>query len=211
MTFELFCVGLLALFVGLAVCFNGYRWFLILLPIWGFFFGFGLGAQTLQAIFGVGFVATVTSWVLGFLVGLVFAVLSYLFYAIGVALFAGSFGYALGVGLMGAIGIQFGLLVWLVAIVLGIIVAAVTILLNIQKWVIIFITSFGGAGVIAGTIGLLFSGANSTAAMSENPFRAAIHGSWLLILLFLVLGVLGFIGQWRTTQTWVLEAPEDRW
>jgi hypothetical protein len=144
-------------------------------------------------------------------VGLVFAVLSYLFYAVGVALFAGSFGYALGVGLMGAIGINFGLLVWLVGIVLAIIVAAVTILLNIQKWIIILATSFGGAGIIAGTIGLMFAGANSPAAMSENPFRSVIQGSWVLILLFLVLGVLGFIGQWRTTQTWVLEAPEDRW
>lgn len=211
MTLELFCIGLIALFVGLAVCFNGYRWFLILLPIWGFFFGFGLGAQTLQAIFGVGFVATVTSWVLGFLVGLVFAVLSYLFYFVGVALFAGSFGYALGVGLMGAIGIEFGLLVWLVGIVLAIIVAAVTILFNIQKWVIIFITSFGGAAVIAGTIGLLFSGANSPAAVSENPFRTVVQSSPLLILLFLVLGVLGFIAQWRVNQTWVIEAPEDRW
>jgi hypothetical protein len=211
MTFELFCMGMLALLVGLAVCFNGYRWFLILLPVWGFFFGFGLGAQTLQAVFGVGFVASVTSWVLGFLVGLVFAVLSYLFYFIGVALFAGSFGYALGVGLMGAIGIEFNLLVWVVGIVLGIIVAAVTILLNIQKWVIIFITSFGGAALIVGTIGLLFSGANSPAAMSQNPFRAAIQGSWLLIILFLVVGILGFIGQWRVNQAWVLEAPEDRW
>ena len=83
MSFALLCMGLIALLVGLAVCFNGYRWFLILLPIWGFFFGFGLGAQTLQAILGVGFVATVTSWVLGFLVGLVFAVLSYLFWIVG--------------------------------------------------------------------------------------------------------------------------------
>jgi len=211
MTFELFCMGLLALFVGLAVCFNGYRWFLILLPIWGFFFGFGLGAQTLQAVFGVGFVATVTSWVLGFLVGLVFAVLSYLFYTVGVALFAGSFGYALGVGLMGAIGINFGLLVWLVGIVLAIIVAAVTILLNIQKWVIVFVTSFGGAGVIVGTIGLMFAGGNNPAVLAQNPLRAVIQASWLLIILFLILGVLGFLGQWRTTQTWVLEAPEDRW
>ena len=211
MTFELFCMGLIALVVGLAVCFNGYRWFLILLPIWGFFFGFGLGAQTLQAIFGVGFVATVTSWILGLLVGMVFAVLSYLFYLIGVALFAGSFGYALGVGLLGAIGLEFELLVWLVGIVLGIIVAAVTVLLNIQKWVIIFITSFGGAGVIAGTIGLMFSGANSPAVLAQNPARAVIQSSALLILLFLGLGVLGFIGQWRINQDWELETPEDRW
>jgi hypothetical protein len=203
-------MGLLALLVGLAVCFNGYRWFLILLPIWGFFFGFGLGAHTLQAIFGVGFVATVTSWVLGFIVGLVFAVLSYLFWMIGVAIFSGSFGYALGVGLMGAIGIDFGLLVWLVGIVLGIIVAVVVLVLNLQKWAIILITAFGGAAIIAGTIGLMFSG-GTAATLGENPFRAVISTSPLLIILFLVLGVLGFISQWRINQSWELEVPEDRW
>jgi len=210
MTFELLCMGLIALIVGLAVCFNGYRWFLILLPIWGFIFGFGLGAQTLQAIFGIGFAATVASWVLGFIVGLIFAVLSYLFWIVGVALFAGSFGYALGVGLMGAIGINLNLLVWLVGIALGIVVAVLVLALNLQKWAIIFITSFGGAGVIAGTLGLMFSGGNA-GTLGQNPFRAAIGASWLLIILFLVLGILGFVSQLRINQDYDLVPPEDRW
>ena len=210
MTFELFCMGLIALVIGLAVCFNGYRWFLILLPIWGFFFGFGLGAHTLQAIFGIGFVATVASWVVGFIVGLIFAVLSYLFYIVGVALFAGSFGYALGVGLMGAIGINFNLLVWLVGIALGIVVALLVLGLNLQKWAIIFITAFGGAGIIAGTLGLIFSG-GTAATLGQNPFRAAISNSWLLIILFLVLGILGFISQLRINRSYDLVPPEDRW
>lgn len=210
MTFELLCMALIALLFGAAVCFNGYRWFLILLPIFGFFFGFMLGAQTLQAIFGIGFVATVTSWIVGFIVGLVFAVLSYLFYMIGVALVAGWFGYALGVGVLGAIGLNFGFLVWLIAVILGIVVAVVTIALNIQKWVIIFITSVGGAAVIAGTLGLMFSG-QTVAVLGQNPARSVIQSSPLLILLFLVLGVLGFIGQVQINRDYVLETPEDRW
>jgi hypothetical protein len=86
MTFELLCMSLIGLLFGLAVAYGGYRLFLILLPIWGFFFGFGLGAQTLQAIFGVGFLSTISSWVVGLIVGLIFAVLSYLFYIVAVAL-----------------------------------------------------------------------------------------------------------------------------
>ena len=96
MAFELLCMSMLALLVGLTVTFSGYRFFLFLLPIWGFFFGFGLGAETLQVLFGVGFLATVSSWVVGFFVGAIFAVLSYLFYIVAVALLAGSFGYGLG-------------------------------------------------------------------------------------------------------------------
>ena len=73
------CAGLIGILFGLAVCFVGYRLFLVLLPIWGFVFGLVLGAQTIQALFGEAFLATVTSWVVGFIVGGIFAVLSYLF------------------------------------------------------------------------------------------------------------------------------------
>jgi hypothetical protein len=52
---ALACAGLIGILFGLALCFAGYRLFIILLPIWGFFFGLALGAQTLQALFGMGF------------------------------------------------------------------------------------------------------------------------------------------------------------
>lgn len=209
MTFELFCVTIIALFIGMAVTFNGYRWFIILLPFWGFILGFGMGAETMQVLFGVGFLSTVTSWVVGFIVGLIFAVLSYLFYFVGVAIFAGSAGYALGVGLLNAFGLDFGLVVWLIGVVVGVIVAAVTIILNIQKWVIIFFTAFGGAGVIVGA--LLFAlGVISPVDIGTNAVSAALDDSIFWTIIFLVLGVLGFLSQFATTQTYVLEVPENR-
>ncbi|NIV40024.1 MAG: hypothetical protein GWN58_64665, partial [Anaerolineae bacterium] len=88
MGFSVFCGTLIALFLGLIICFSGYRLFLMLLPIWGFFFGFALGAETLQLLFGAGFLANITGWVVGFIVGAIFAVLSYLFYAFAVAVIA---------------------------------------------------------------------------------------------------------------------------
>ena len=90
MGFELFCATLIALFLGAVILFGGYRLFLILLPIWGFFFGFGLGAHTVTLLFGQEFFATVTSWVVGFVVGVLFALLAYFFYAIAIAIVAGS-------------------------------------------------------------------------------------------------------------------------
>jgi hypothetical protein len=69
MGFEIFCAALIALIFGLVVMMNGYKLFLVLLPIWGFIFGFVLGADTLQTLFGQAFLATVTSWVVGFVVG----------------------------------------------------------------------------------------------------------------------------------------------
>jgi len=206
-TFAAFCMTLIALFVGLAICFNGYRWFLILLPILGFFWGFGLGAQTLQAIFGVGFLATVSSWVVGFIVGLIFAVLSYLFYTVGVAILAFSFGYSIGVGLMGLIGIDLNFISWLVGVVVGVVVAGATILLNLQKWVVIAITAFGGAAVIIGA--LLFGfGIIPPVAVGLNAVRLVLADSVFWFLGWLILGILGFVAQMYSTRDWVLEAPE---
>ena len=209
MGFETLCVTLIALVVGLAICFNGYKWFLILLPIWGFFWGFALGAQALQAVFGIGFLATVTSWVAGFVVGAIFAVLSYMFYLVAVALMAGSLGYAVGLGIMGLIGFDFGLIPWLVGIVLAVVVAGVTVYFNLYKYVIIVTSAIGGAGMIA--ITLMFGYAGLTLAkFAENPIRFALQGSPLLTILFLVMAVLGIAAQLATSRAFELEPYENR-
>src|SRR6478609_11494068 len=73
---SLACTGMIGLLFGSILAFSGYRFFIFLLPIWGFFWGFGLGAQSIQALFGNGFLSDITSWVVGFFVGLLFAVLA---------------------------------------------------------------------------------------------------------------------------------------
>src|SRR5215471_13551732 len=136
-SFALMIGGMIALFFGSVLLFGGYRFFMFLIPIFGFFFGFGLGAETVQALFGGGFLATITSWIVGFGVAVIFALLSYLFYFAAVGLIGGALGYAIGVGILQAIGLNFGFLVWLVGIVAGIVVAAAVLITNVQKWVVI--------------------------------------------------------------------------
>jgi hypothetical protein len=46
---ALACAGLIGILFGLVLAFAGYRFFLILLPIFGFFFGLAFGAQAIQA------------------------------------------------------------------------------------------------------------------------------------------------------------------
>ena len=205
MGFELFCMSMIALLIGLAVTFGGYRFFLILLPIWGFFFGFGLGAETLQVIFGVGFLATVSSWVVGFIVGAIFAVLSYLFYFVAVALLAGSFGYGLAVALLTAIGLNFGFIVWALGIVAGIIVAAVVLIFNIQKFAIIVITALGGTGAIIFTLLAMF-GDLTPAEMMLNPVMTAISNSFWWLLFYLVLAIAGIVVQIGANRSYELES-----
>jgi hypothetical protein len=209
MGFDVFCATLIALFLGLVISFAGYRLFLMLLPIWGFFFGFALGAQTLQLLFGAGFLATVTGWVIGFVVGAIFAVLSYLFYAFAVAVIAGSLGYALGAGFMQLINLDWGWLVWLVGIILAVIVIIVTFRFNLQKYVIIVATSIGGAGIVVGTLMFGYIGM-TLAKFFENPIRFALDDSPLWTIFFLVLAGLGIAAQIYSSRAFEIEAYENR-
>jgi len=208
MTFQVFCATLIALAFGVAVAFRGYRFFLVLLPVLGFVIGFTLGAQTLLAIFDVGFLTTVTSWVVGFLLGLLFGVLSYLFYFVGVALLSFGLGYAIGAGFMGLIGFDLGLVSWLVGMVAGVALALVVIFFNVQKWVIVAITSFFGSAAIIGSL-MLVLGKISIEDLGTNAVGTAIEDSFLWLLFYLVLAVLGIASQIGIDQTVELEPPES--
>ena len=209
MGFEVLCATLIALFLGLVVTFAGYRLFLTLLPIWGFFFGFALGAQSLQLLFGEAFLATVTSWVVGFFVGAIFAVLSYLFFAFAVAVMAGSLGYALGAGFMGLIGVDWNWLVWLVGVVVAVIVIIATFWFGLQRYAIIVATAVGGAGTIVGTLMFGYIGM-TLAKFVDNPIRFALNDKPLWTIVFLVLVVLGIIAQIYSTRGFEVEAYENR-
>jgi hypothetical protein len=209
MGFELFCATMIALILGLVICFGGYRLFLVLLPIWGFFFGFALGAQTLQALFGVGFLSTVTSWIVGFFVGAIFGLLAYLFYAVAVALVAGGLGYALGAGFMNLIGLDWNWLVWLVGIIVAIVAVVVTFYFNLQKYAIIAATAIGGAALIVGTLMFGVTGM-ALAKFFENPIRMALQDRPIWTIVFLVVAVAGIALQIMSTRAWEIEPYENR-
>jgi len=211
MAFELFCAVVLALGFAALVAFAGYRFFLTLLPIWGFFFGFTLGAQTVQVLLpGNGFLGDVTSWVVALFVGVLFAVLSYLFYMFAVAFFSASLGYALGVSLMGLLGRDFALLTWLVGIVLAVVVAFAVLRFNIQKYVIVIGTALLGAG-LATTVLLVGPAKLLVAQLFENPLRLIMNaaGPWAW-LVFIVMAAAGIFVQLRSTATYTVEPYENR-
>jgi hypothetical protein len=205
---QLLCVGGLLLLFGLVVCFSGYRFFLLLLPLWGFFAGFALGAGILT-LFGDGFLATVSGWVLGFIVGLIFAVLSYLFWIVGVALFAGSVGYMLGAGLVYWIFPDATVIAFVAGMAGALVVAGLTLVLNLQKLVIVLFTAFGGATILLASL-MLFLGKIDISDIGENAVQPIINDSLLWLLLWLGLAVVGTLAQYATTQSYVLVEPEGQ-
>ena len=209
MSFQLLCGALIVVLVGLAMVLNGYRWFLILLPIFGFFFGFMIGAQAMTALFGTAFLATVTSWVVGFVVAIVFAVLSYFFWFIGVAIFIGSFGYALGYAIMGLFNADLTILTFLVALALGVIFAVLAFVLNIQKYMIIIATSFIGAGAII--LGVLSAFGFPPEAFGKNALALVLKDSVWWVIVFLVVGIAGTVLQIRRNRNWELKVVEHNY
>ena len=151
--------------------------------------------------------ASVTSWVVGFIVGGVFAVLSYLFYMVAVALIAGSLGYSIGVGLLLAIGMQMNFIVWLVGIVVAVVLVVVTFRFNLAKWVIIIATGILGAELIIGSIVLMFY---PHADVLANPVKAVMNASPLVAILGIVVAVLGILAQVRQSRNFTLDSY-DRW
>ncbi len=203
--FAVMCGGMIALLFGLVLAFAGYRLFLVLLPIWGFFFGFGLGAQSIQALFGEAFLATITSWAVGFIVAVVFAVLAYLFYMAAVAIVSFSLGYSVTVGVLTAIGLPLagGFIAWLIAVVVGIALAFVVLRFNIQKVVIELATAFLGAGAIVGVFVLLFGG--PAAQIMQNPVQFVLKNSPFWAIVYIVLGIVAFAAQYMNNRSWELK------
>lgn len=195
MAFELFCMTTIALLFATALIFGGYRFFLFLLPIWGFFGGFVLGSTAIEALFNTGLFATVTGWVVGFVVGAIFALLSYFFYAAAVAVAAGILGYMLGVGIMDLFGLNgLAFITFIVGTLAAIALVIVTIRYNLQKYVIIAATAIGGAALVAGTI-MLGVGGVSLLQLAESPLRLLWQASPFLAIVFVLLAVAGIAVQ----------------
>jgi hypothetical protein len=203
--FETLFVGLLALLLGAAFCFIGYRFFRILIPIWGFFAGFFFGAQGVVSLFGGGFLATVTSWVIGLVVGLIFAALAYFFYYAAVVILGGSVGYWIGTGLIAAIGLsQQGFIAVIVGLVVGVALAILIIVLNLPKILIIVFSALGGSGTILAGI-LLLLNRIPLAYLGYGSVYAIIRNSWFWLIVWLVLAGAGMVVQWRSSQQYTLE------
>lgn len=205
MAFELICMTVIALLFAAALIFGGYRFFLFLLPIWGFFFGFGLGAQAVQALFSDGLFATVTSWVVGFVVAIIFALASYFFYAAAIAVVAGALGYMLGVGIMDLFGLNgLSLITFIVAIVLAVAMIVVTFRFNLQKYVIIAATAIGGAALAIGTLMLGVGGA-SLVQLVEHPVRLLWQTSPFMAIVFVLLAIAGIAVQIQANRRFEIE------
>ncbi len=189
-------LAILALLIGLAFAFGGWRFFLLLLPLWGFLLGFDLGTEAMRALFGDGTFSTVLSWVVGFVVAVAFAVLSYFFYYAAIAIMAGTVGYAVGASAWGLIGNEQGVIAFVIGLVVAVALAIAVLALNVPKYLVIVVTGLGGAAAILLGWFLLIG---KVPADNVTWFQVGhlIKDNWFYLIVWAVLAAAGMVAQLR--------------
>ena len=207
-------LGLLAIIAGGAMLVAGQFVLRLIIPIWGFFAGFAVGAGLVADLGNDRFLGTVLGWVLGLVLALVFAVFAYFYYYVAIVLAMGAAGFAIGSGIVVALGISWNWVAVLVGLVVGLLVGLVSVLTNVPMIMLVFIGSIAGAVGVTGGIMLLVGSLNS-ADFSRGDFTDTVSDSWAWSLLLLVLALGGIFVQARERavmrqtiqETWYAEAP----
>jgi hypothetical protein len=202
MSIEGIVVGLLGIALGAVFCFAGFRWFLVLLPIWGLFVGFMAGASATSLLLGDGFLAGALGIVVGVVFAVIFALLSWFYWWGAVAVIGGILGYTVALGLLAAIGFNAdGFITAIIAIAAGVAVAIGALLVNAPKYVAIILTAFAGASWLTAGIALVL-GIIKTSELGAGPLAAVYLQGWFWILIWAVVAGAGIIAQIQMTRAW---------
>jgi len=196
MSIESILVGLLAIGIGLAWAFYGLKLFTILLPIWAFFFGLVAGAQWGIDVFGEGFFATVLSWGIGIVVGIVLAAISFFWYYAAIVIAGGAVGYMLGVGFFEYLGLGDGVIVVIIGLILGAIFAIGTFLLGVPVLLVMAFSAFSGAAAVVNGA-LILVGRIKLDTLNDGIFGSLFAEGLVGTVAFLVLGGVALYWQFR--------------
>ena len=173
---EALVVGLSGIVIGSLVAVFGVRVFFLLLPVWGFLAGFALGAQGVASLLDEGYLVTILGWGAGLAVGVLFAILAGLWFWASVLILAGTVGWALVAGLLVALGMEPGLLVFLAGLAGAAALMVLAIVIDAPTLYVAVLTSFGGAAfavtgalVVLGRVELGTLDGGVVAAMRSYP------------------------------------------
>jgi len=208
-------VGIVLALIGLAICLVGLRFWFILLPVFGGVTGFFVGARVMQDIFGTGFLSTATSWIVGIIMAIVLALLSYFIWYAGAIIMAGAVGASLFSGILHALFTDpWGIVLFVVALVGAIIFAVGALMLNLPIYIIIVNSALAGAALAIAGLLTIFGTieveelANGAALAVVNETKLG-NASWLWVLAWIVLAAVGMYYQLRSVEETRL--PEEKW
>jgi hypothetical protein len=192
-------VALIWVAIGLVATFFGYRLFRAVLPVFGFVLGAVVGAQAVFLIFNEGIFATILSIVAAVVVGIVFGLLAYFWWALGIVLAVGGMGFAIGNALLPAFGLDnLEIVSWLVGLAVGAGFALAAIVLRLPRAIVIAVTALWGSGAtIAGV--LIFLQQMEPEELGFGAVDAVVSESFLWLLIYLALAAVGAVWQAMST------------
>ncbi len=194
MALETIFAAFIAILIGAIFCFGGHRWFMVLLPVWGFMTGFSIGAYGISNVYGESLLSLVVIIVAGAILGLLLAVIAYLFFPAAIILLGASLGYSAGELAMISFGFEPGLVPGLIGIIAAVILALLGVRFNLPKYVIIVSTSMLGS--IAIIIGIaLVTGNYSFQGSWQELLRYIFETSAALTILWIALAAIGLVVQ----------------
>jgi hypothetical protein len=170
----------------------------LIIPIWGAFTGFMLGASLVDLWEDSGFLATALGWIVGLVLALVFGLLAYLYYEVCVVIAMAAIGFALGTGFMVAIGVSWSWLIILIGVAVAVVLGFVAIVADLPMAILSLLTAAGGAVVVIAGLMLVF-GVIDLDAFDSVATTERIQDSWWWYALFLALTITGMVAQMRTT------------
>lgn len=184
-------VGLIAILVGAVFCFRGYLAMRIIIPLWGAYVGFLLGAGLVS---GGDFLGTTSSWVLGLAVALLFGLLAYLYYAVAVILGMSAIGFVLGTSAMVALGVTWSWVVVSVGVTAAVVLAVVALLGDMPMVILTVLTALAGASTIVAGVMLVF-GVIELDDLGSGVTTEQLDDDWWWYALYGALAVAGMITQ----------------
>jgi hypothetical protein len=196
-------IGLLAIVIGLLACFAGYRVFRIVLPILGFLVGFGVGAQIAESVFNEPYLSTPLSWGVAIVVGLLAAVIAFVWWYVSVAIAIAGLGYAIGYGAATGLGVGANA-AWIIGIAVAIIFGIGAIALRVPTGLVIVVSAFWGASALLGGV-LVLLGRIDPNQLRNGTVDVVVADSVVMLGIWLALGIAGVVVQWMTTPR--AEAP----
>ncbi len=193
---EDWIVGVLAIAVGALFCFRGFMTMRIVIPIWGAFAGFLLGASLVDAVTGDGFLGSVLGWLVGLAVAIVFGAIAYLYYEISVMLAMGAIGFSIGTSVMVAVGVSWSWLIMLVGVIVGALLAFVAIVGDLPAVLLVVLTAIGGASIIVFGV-MLLTGVIDTSDLESAATTEQLDDDWWWYGFYIVVAIVGIVAQFR--------------
>ena len=190
-------VGVIAILTGAVFCFRGYLAMRIIIPLWGAFAGFLLGAGIVSG--ADGFLGSALGWIVGIVLAVVFGAIAYFFYAVAVMIGMLAIGFALGTSLMVALGVTWSWLIVLSGVALALALAVVALAADLPMALLTVLTAMAGASTIMAGL-MLVSGVTDVGDFDSVQTTKVLADDWWWYAIYVVLALGGMIAQFRDVE-----------